>query len=529
MTYSDRRQLIKGGLAAGIGGLVRKRGHPPIAHPAVGRDPAVGAFGIQIIDEQTRRGIPLVELRTTNDVRYYTDSAGWAAVIDPGFMGQSVYFNISSLGYEHSKDGFGYSGFAADVKLGASVRIAMRRINIAQRLYRVTGEGIYEASIALGHTAPIAKPVLNADVMGQDSVQAVVYRGKIYWFWGDTVRASYPLGNFRTSGATSELPGHEGLAPQAGVNLNYFTDTSGFCRPMCPLPDEPSGVVWIDGLAVVPDRTGRMRMMAHYSRRRGLSHVYEHGLAAWDDQREIFEKYAVFPSQDHWRLPAGHPVTLIDHGQTYCLFNVPFPVVRVPALLEDAADPARYEAYTCLQPGTRFADRRTRLDRDSHGKVIWKWRRHTPPVSQAQETQLISFGLLHPHEARFQLADAANGQAVHMASGSCYYNAYLRQWLLIGCQEGGTSFLGEIWSAAATEATGPWTAAVKIATHPHYSFYNTTQHPFFDQHNGKIIYFDGTYSSTFSGNHHPTPRYNYNQLMYRLDLSDPRLQALRKT
>ncbi|MBU6411264.1 MAG: hypothetical protein KGR98_12840, partial [Verrucomicrobia bacterium] len=33
-------------------------------------------------------------------------------------------------------------------------------------------------------------------------------------------------------------------------------------------------------------------------------------------------------------------------------------------------------------------------------------------------------------------------------------------------------------------------------------------------------------ASTFSGNKHPTPRYDYNQIMYRLDLSDPCLQSV---
>ena len=38
-----------------------------------------------------------------------------------------------------------------------------------------------------------------------------------------------------------------------------------------------------------------------------------------------------------------------------------------------------------------------------------------------------------------------------------------------------------------------------------------------------MIYFEGTYTDTYSGVKDLTPRYNYNQLMYRLDLSDPRL------
>lgn len=53
---------------------------------------------------------------------------------------------------------------------------------------------------------------------------------------------------------------------------------------------------------------------------------------------------------------------------------------------------------------------------------------------------------------------------------------------------------------------------------------NSTQHPFFDREGGRVIYLEGSYVNTFSGNPHPTPYYEYNQIMYRLDLSDPRLR-----
>jgi hypothetical protein len=529
MTCGDRRQLIKHGLAAGLGALLIQHGSAEAGPIPSGQRSASKAFGIRVIDSQTRQGIPLVELRTTNDIRYYTDSAGWAAVNDPGLMHRHVYFNISSPGYEHARDEFGYAGFAAEVKPGMSIQVSMHRVNIAQRLYRVTGEGIYESSIVLGHSAPIAKPLINADVMGQDSVQAVVYRNQIHWFWGDTARMSYPLGNFRTSGAVSQLPGQGGLNPQIGVNLTYFTNSDGFCRPMCPLPHEPGGVVWIGGLAVMPDQRGRLRMLAHYSRRHGLGQVLEHGLAVWNDRTHVFDKHAVFPIQDHWRAPNGQSAPYAHHGVNYCLFCSPFPNVRVKALLEAAATPAAYEAFTCLQTGTHFAGAHTRIDRDAQGHAVWRWRRGTPPLSQAQELELINKGLMHPSEARLQMVNAATGTPVRIVSGSCHYNAYLRKWLLIGCQEGGTSFLGEIWCAAAEKPSGPWLRAVKIATHPHYSLYNPAQHPFFDEHNGKIIYFEGTYSVTFSGNTHPVPRYDYNQLLYRLDLSDDRLKPIRST
>jgi hypothetical protein len=39
----------------------------------------------------------------------------------------------------------------------------------------------------------------------------------------------------------------------------------------------------------------------------------------------------------------------------------------------------------------------------------------------------------------------------------------------------------------------------------------------------KFLDFEDTYTATFSGNKDPTPRYDYNQVMYQLDLSDQRL------
>ena len=45
----------------------------------------------------------------------------------------------------------------------------------------------------------------------------------------------------------------------------------------------------------------------------------------------------------------------------------------------------------------------------------------------------------------------------------------------------------------------------------------------FDKEGGRTIFFEGTYTHTFSGNPDQTPRYDYNQIMYQLDLDDPRL------
>jgi hypothetical protein len=50
---------------------------------------------------------------------------------------------------------------------------------------------------------------------------------------------------------------------------------------------------------------------------------------------------------------------------------------------------------------------------------------------------------------------------------------------------------------------------------------------FLDAEGGRVIYFEGTYSLEFSGNPLAPARYDYNQIMYRLDLGDQRLEAVR--
>jgi hypothetical protein len=163
--------------------------------------------------------VPLVELRTVSQIRYFSDSNGVVAFDEPGALGQKVFFHVKSHGYEYTKDGFGYRGVALETKPGGSVRIKIKRLNVARRLYRITGGGIYRDSLLTGTRVPIAEPLLNGQVFGQDSVVTAIFGGKIHWFWGDTNRPGYPLGNFHVPGATSELPGRGGLDPALGVNL----------------------------------------------------------------------------------------------------------------------------------------------------------------------------------------------------------------------------------------------------------------------------------------------------------------------
>src|SRR5262245_39562757 len=119
-------------------------------------------FQIQVVDEQTGRGVPLVELKTVGSVRYYTDSNGIAAVDEPALEGQSVFFYVQSHGYEFAKDGFGFRGKALKVASGGQGKLEIKRLNIAERLYRVTGGDIYRDSVLCGVKVPIREPLLNA-------------------------------------------------------------------------------------------------------------------------------------------------------------------------------------------------------------------------------------------------------------------------------------------------------------------------------------------------------------------------------
>jgi len=478
-------------------------------------------FAIHVIDDATGRGVPLVELKTDANVSYYTDSAGFAALDDPVLMGHNAYFFVRSDGYEYPADGLGYRGKTLDVEAGQEATLKIRRLNIAQRLYRLTGEGIYRDSVMLARPVPIRQPLLDARVTGQDSTMAVVYGGVVHWFWGDTARPSYPLGHFGTSGAISELPGRGGLDASVGVDLTYYTDADGFARPTL---DGPNGTMrWLDGLLVVRDDAGREKMVGVESDHKSLAEVVGRKLVVWNERRNAFDVLAPIPPQTRV-LPDGHPVRATGGGVDYFYFGFAFPNVRVKADLRSICDFGSYEAYTCLAPESSFEGEHSQIQRNADGSADWGWKRNTEPLSPGQIMELFKLGRLKTAELRYLPADADGGKPIVMQGGSATYNAYRRKWVEIAVQDHGeSSFLGEIWYSEADHPEGPWLRAKKIITHDRYSFYNPVQHPFFEQEGGKLIYFDGTYATSFSRDGGATPRYDYNVIMYRLDLSDPRL------
>ena len=126
-----------------------------------------------------------------------------------------------------------------------------------------------------------------------------------------------------------------------------------------------------------------------------------------------------------------------------------------------------------------------------------------------------------------QPKDVRTGKTIALHRGSVRWNKHRQKYIMIANQIGGDSMLGDVWYGEAARPEGPWRKVVKVASHADYSYYNPVHREFFDQDGGRFIFFEGTYVTTFSGNDHPVPRYDYNQLMYRLDLDHPDLAGVR--
>jgi hypothetical protein len=365
--------------------------------------------------------------------------------------------------------------------------------------------------------------VLNAKVLGQDSVHCFPYRGKLFWLWGDTSKPSYPLGNFKTTSALSDLPGTgDALHPSVGVNFRYFIGSDGFAKPMVPLKEE--GLVWCDGLFTLNDDKGEERLLAHYVRLKDMSTPLEHGLVVFDEAKQQFERLVTFDLSSPLRAGWGHAFRHTIDGVEYLYFASPYPMLRVRADWASIRDAMKYEAFTCLEKGARYDKANPLLERDRAGRLLYAWRPDTARIGPGEQAELVQSHQLRADEGYVQMRDIETDQRIQPHGGSVFYNAFRKRWVMIFTQIYGTpSLLGEVFYAEAPDPIGPWTAARKIVTHDDYSFYNPKHHPYFDQDGGRLIYFEGTYTKLFSGNEDPTPRYEYNQIMYRLDLSDPRL------
>lgn len=443
-----------------------------LAITATAAEPA-GLCRIEVVEKGSGWPVPLVELRTTHQVRFVSDNAGVIAFDLPELMGCDTWFDVIGHGYEIPKDGFGYRGVRLKPEPGQTLKVEVTRNIIARRLGRITGAGMFAESQKLGAELDWKE----SGVLGCDSVQNAVHRGKLFWLWGDTTLAHYPLGIFDSTCATTDLHPFTDFKPPVRITYDYFQDAKGLPRGVAQMPGD--GPTWISGLVSLPDSNGVPRLVGAYQKIRGFVDAYEWGLCGWNEAAAKFEPLRVL-----WRkseatpkpplLPDGQPAFWIDaDGREWLLMCNPLPKLRCPATFEAWQDSSRWEA---LQPPDK-------------------------------------------------LVSAADGQPVKLHTGSIAWHPWRQRWVTVFVQEGGKpSALGEVWYAEAKLPIGPWGKAVKVLTHENYTFYNPRLHPEFIVTNSPVLLFEGTYSQTFANRPQPTPRYDYNQMLYRLDLDAPGLR-----
>jgi hypothetical protein len=425
---------------------------------------------IAIVDQENGWPVPLVELRTTHEQRFVSDNAGLIAIDDPDLLDRAVWFHIKGHGYGVKKDGFGYEGIRTSPAAGGTIRIEVERRNIAKRLGRLTGGGIFAESEQLGEASPLSE----SGIFGCDSVLMTRHLGKLFWLWGDTTLPGYPLGIFHSTAATTPPKPVTDFKPPLVMPFKHFRDSEDKPRGVAKLPGE--GPTWLTGMVSLPDDENSNALVAIYSKIKPPLDEYEVGQCLWNEDKAEFQVLKVL-----WRagagekglLPKGHPVFWEDpDGKVWALFGDPFPTMRCRATLAAWMDRTTWEKIPA------------------------------PPAPRSAE----------------------DGSEVKPHRGSVAWNPFRKKWITVFTQHfGKPSAFGEIWYAEADVPTGPWGKAVKILTHDNYTFYNPRIHPELTPDDANFIVFEGTYTAEFADRPQPTPRYNYNQILYRLDLDDPKL------
>jgi hypothetical protein len=451
---------------------------------------------LQVIDAQTQQPVPAVRVLALGQ-EHWTDNGGRVAFFDLDAMDEPVRFDIWTHGYSHDP------GYIEIVPApGGSTTIELDRNNQAERLARLTGGGIWRDTVLLGLPAPLEEPVLDTQVFGQDTAHAVLFRGGLFWLWGDTNRPSYPLGNFRTTGALAALD----ATPEDGLDLDYFENGDGFVASIAPV--HPEGPTWMSGLVALSDE----ELWGSFVVVDGSFEVYHHGMARWDDDAQAFLTVVEWPLDAP--IAPGSPAIRYEGPDGDWVFYRN--LLRIPADPASLADPSTYQAYTPLVPdGSGDYDLLT-VD----GVPDWQWRSGAP----APEMGWVDEGRMpREHSPWHNTSEPDTGANPVMHAGSLAWNPWRQRWVQVFTESfGSTSLIGEIWYVEGDTPVGPWSWARKVITHDNYSFYNPYMHPWFSSRGGKRILFEGTYTS-WLGTDDSTPRHDYNQFFYGLDLDAPEM------
>ena len=227
---------------------------------------------IRIVDRQTGWPVPMIEVETTNQLKFVSDNAGRIALDAPELMGVATWLNVRGHGYSVPKDGFGYRGVRVVPEAGGKISIAVDRDQLAMRLGRLTGAGLFAESQKLGYELDWKE----SGVMGCDSVQNAMHLGKRFWAWGDTNLPNYPLGRFHMTGATTLHSDSLPVLPPVRVAYQYFREPDTRPSNLAEFPGD--GPTWLSGLVSLPGHDGAYKLVASYSKIRPPMTEYERGL-----------------------------------------------------------------------------------------------------------------------------------------------------------------------------------------------------------------------------------------------------------
>jgi hypothetical protein len=120
-------------------------------------------------------------------------------------------------------------------------------------------------------------------------------------------------------------------------------------------------------------------------------------------------------------------------------------------------DVTSYEGFTCLAPGSRYVSKeKARLDRDAAGRLVWSWKKDTPPLNPKEQDELAAAGRMTAGESPYRLRDADGGKPILLNNCSCNWSGYRKAYVMIASQVLGATTLGGVWYSEAGRPEGPW-------------------------------------------------------------------------
>ena len=423
-------------------------------------------FRITVVDAENGWPVPLVQFKTANGLVFTSDNAGVVAVDEPDLLGQTVRFSVEGHGYGIGPDIHRPGSVTYGLARGGKAVLKITRNQVAKRLGRIGGTGLFAESRKFGEHLDKK----DQGEVGRDSVQCRPYNGKLFWLWGDTSMQGYAIGIFNTTAAFTPNPAFP-LDPKPPVYPPYdqIRNDEGHVRGVIKAQGE--GPIWIFGLIDLKDKAGKDHLGGAWSQIRNSLEAYKNGLCVWNDKTKNFDVIQTLMDKEKGIMPEFFPDPNAVHwtdpkGKKWLLYGFPFPHHRIPDSYEAWCDPTTWE------------------------KIDWN--------------------------GKEKIARYKDGKKFEAVGGQMMWNAKIKKWVGICMQKWN---LGALCYIEADSPFGPWENGQQIVFHHNYTIYNPIIHVEYGPDTPYLV-FEGTYTDAFINQPNPTPRYNYTQMLFRLDLKD---------